>query len=706
MSRKTIHFTSTNSSFSHSMPALPRDSSPSPAESSHHHGRHSLVDNVPSEPKGLNGREPTKQGGMGKSLLNGGTEGQCNDQSSAESGQDDEDDDDDDDDEDDGEKPAVASPARAESNMPEVQTMNSDQCLLAGPNKKRTYDDANLGDEPPVDVSSVRDDEEPDYPRKKIPRHISATTQGILAYSEPRFMHDDQTDDKIEADDDDAYEMIGDDDDGNITEEEEAAILHEFETDEDILREIGLLEPSTTTPAELDGMADIFDNGLFDDLDGEIFDAMCNDPHRFDDLQTQSALDWNPFTAESGDDLFSVHPTPRASPDSTPRASVSEPEQAPRSHRGSFTSEDDQDGDTSEDEMPNLSPFFEMGTAALKHLVSTEGKGGWSDETDDDADLLKYFFSSAEDDSAEESGSNDDEDDEDTQYDGDTTDEEEDLPMPTPRNASKLRRASVSSTAARPQIVDTNHEGPELCSWVADPSRPICVIEGTKQTFLIPGTYPRFSVGESESAASDIWIPMEGESESEQSTIPASFDPTLTGLIGMDDGMLNGSDILGPSEAFFAFKSENGDIFSDIFNEDDYDVDEFEAGLEIDDFLDLSSDEEGVSEASKNIPEGMSDDCGEDCEDEEDECIPNGDSSADMLSIWDKVSVTAFRKRQIQHNQKQLSALHAAGYHKGKEGRLSDTITPSKKRRVRQKFLASNRGGMGNNPVGRKKPAR
>jgi ribosome modulation factor len=76
-----------------------------------------------------------------------------------------------------------------------------------------------------------------------------------------------------------------------------------------------------------------------------------------------------------------------------------------------------------------------------------------------------------------------------------------------------------------------------------------------------------------------------------------------------------------------------------------------------------------------------------------------------MLSIWDKVSVTAFRKRQIQHNQK-LSALHAAGYHKGKEGRLSDTITPSKKRRVRQKFLASNRGGMGNNPVARKKLAR
>jgi len=39
-----------------------------------------------------------------------------------------------------------------------------------------------------------------------------------------------------------------------------------------------------------------------------------------------------------------------------------------------------------------------MNYAAIKHLVSTEGKGGWSDGTyADDADFLKYFFSSADD---------------------------------------------------------------------------------------------------------------------------------------------------------------------------------------------------------------------------------------------------------------------------------------------------------------------
>jgi hypothetical protein len=291
---------------------------------------------------------------------------------------------------------------------------------------------------------------------------------------------------------------------------------------------------------------------------------------------------------------------------------------------------------------------------------------------------------------------------------GETTDEEEDLPVPTPRNMSRLRRASVSSTAAvRPQIVDTNNLGPELCAWVADPSRPICVIEGSKQTFLIPSAYKRFSVGgESDSATSNLWIPME-ESESERSSIP-TFDPTFSGVTGVEDGVLNGCDILGPSEAFYPFLSETGDQLSDFFNEDDDDVDEFEAGLEINDFLDLSSaDEEVAAGKELQATEGLSDD-GEGREDYEEDCGPTGDASADMLSIWDKVSVTAFRKRQIQHNQKlaHASQYGNAGCHKGKESRLSETITPTKKRRVRQKFLASNRGGLVSNPTVRKKLGR
>ncbi|KAI5854161.1 hypothetical protein BZA05DRAFT_443685 [Tricharina praecox] len=647
---------------------------------------------MPAEPKTPHGGEPSRRGGKGKASIGGGLGGSLDGQSGAESGEDDEDDG-----EQDGEtdKPAVMCPAGVSSQMPQARKLS----FAAGP-VKRTFDDADLGEFFPegldFDFPSIQDDDEPEFPRKKIPKLIAATTEGILTYTEPISKDDDdKTEGGYDIDDLEDDEITCEDDDGNITDEEEAAIVREFETDEDLLKEIGLLDANTLAPIDPELLGDPFDNALFDDLDGEIFDAMCNDPHRFDDLQGQVAFDWNSFTNPS-DDLFSVHPTPVVTPNATPRASISEP------RGGSFNSDDNE---SSEDEVQNLSPFFEMNNAAIKHLVSAGGKGGWSDGTDeDDADLLKYFFSSADEETDVDSDDSLTEDD-----DGDTTDEEEDLPMPTPCHASKLRRVSVSSNAARPQIIDTNKEGPELRAWVADPSRPICVIEGSKQIFLIPDSFRHFSVsGRTGSTTSDMWIPMEGESESEQSTIPTTFDPMLSELVGVDVGLLGAGEQLGP-EGFFPFNEEDGgDIFSDLFNDEEYDVDEFEAGLEINDFLDLSSTEEGASETGKDLVEDMSDDCGGDGEEDEEDALPGHNADADMLSIWDKVSVTAFRKRQIQHSQKLSSALQFGGngYHKGKEGRLAETITPTKKRRVRQKFLASNRGGMGNNPVVRKKPAR
>lgn len=113
------------------------------------------------------------------------------------------------------------------------------------------------------------------------------------------------------------------------------------------------------------------------------------------------------------------------------------------------------------------------------------------------------------------------------------------------------------------------------------------------------------------------------------------------------------------------------------------DLDEAEAGLALEDFL-LSDGYEDEVEDNNDFPQG-----GE-SEDEE-EIAPNGESSADMLSRWDKVSVTAFRKRQIQHSQKLLQGQHKP---KGVDGKLMDTLvaTPSKKRRLRGRFL-NHRGG-------------
>ena len=291
--------------------------------------------------------------------------------------------------------------------------------------------------------------------------------------------------------------------------------------------------------------------------------------------------------------------------------------------------------------------------------------------------------------------------------DGDTTDDEEGLPVPTPKSSSKLRHVSVSP----PQIVDTNHEGPELCSWVADPSRPICVIEGSKQTFLFPSTYPRLSIG-SEGTTSDsntAWIHMDPESESEQSILATAF----------------GAPIFASPDRYSGLQSDTADLMDrlddkSMGSEDAGEIDPFEAQLF--DWI-LSDMEEGSSDAEMEkataAPGEGSDEDDEDAAGlDEDGCGQppppppppavegGGDSSTHMLRVWDKVSVTAFRKRQIQHTQKQFSH-HAAGYHKGREGRLSDTITPTKKRRPRQKFLASKPGGMvGNNPSLRKKLAR
>ena len=383
---------------------------PSPSiPSAHRLGRQlSLSDCMPAESKGPNGGEPTRRGGKGNGSVKGGLNGTLGDQSSAESSQGDGDDDGNDAETD---KPAVMCPAGLSSVMPQAQKLSS----AAGP-IKRTFDDADLGESFPgrldIGLPSGQDDDEPEFPRKKIPKLIATTTEGILAYKEPISMNDDKTNegnDKTDEENDktdegnDGDDLEDDeitcDDDGNITDEEEAAIVREFETDEDLLKEIGLLDANTVAPIDPDPLDDPFNSALFDDLDGEIFDAMCNDPHRFDDLQGQAPFDLNSFT-NSGDDLFSVHPTPAVTPEATPRASISEP-------CGRSLNSDD--NESLDDRAQNLSPFFEMNNAAIKHLASTEGKGGWSDGTDaDDADLLKYFFSSADDEETDVAGSDGD----------------------------------------------------------------------------------------------------------------------------------------------------------------------------------------------------------------------------------------------------------------------------------------------------------
>lgn len=227
---------------------------------------------------------------------------------------------------------------------------------------------------------------------------------------------------------------------------------------------------------------------------------------------------------------------------------------------------------------------------------------------------------------------------------------------------------------------------------------------------ILPSEFGVPSGGESDHTTNPFSGNSWEESESDTHALAANFDPTLGGLTELGGGVLNGNDILGPPEAFYPYTPIDGDMqqfFDDIdMSGLDFDIDSgadsAEAALELEDFLDMSSPEDKKGDELDDILEEMENGtAGEDDEGEEEECPDGRNSPTAMLHIWDKVSVTAFRKRQVQHQQK-LASLHASGssptnygYHKGRDRRLSETLTPSKKRKVRQKFLANARGASG-----------
>lgn len=265
-----------------------------------------------------------------------------------------------------------------------------------------------------------------------------------------------------------------------------------------------------------------------------------------------------------------------------------------------------------------------------------------------------------------------------------------------------LRRASVSSACStRPQVVHVNDPspaGPTLGSWVADPTRTICVIDGAKRTFLIPGGAKGYSFGDTSDSNALSQLVMMEESESEQSSVQMGYNPTLSGLTGGDGLFLDENDILGPSEAFYPISIEDlfelDDIGEGLIVDDD-DVDEFEQDLQIADFLDFSTDDEnddgtGRENSDGGYEEGDGGDGGDDDDDDE-ECAPTADPSEAMLALWDHVAVTSFRKRQIQYAQGHHTNNFIAP-NTAKDRKLSQTITPARKKKLKQKYLAKGTG--------------
>ena len=265
------------------------------------------------------------------------------------------------------------------------------------------------------------------------------------------------------------------------------------------------------------------------------------------------------------------------------------------------------------------------------------------------------------------------------EYPADATDLDEDLPLPTPKKDSKLKRLD---SPTKPQIIcrdPMNRNGPYLGSWVADPDRPICIIEGSRKTMLIPSSTKRFSLDSDEPYQNIYTFGDDGELR--PGPFNAAFysnpglDSTLSAISRTVEGYSHGDAILNSTEDFLVSPD---DFFEDLLkteygdaNEDS--VDEEEEMLSIEDVLALSDsdDDDNLEDHSDANMTSLAKRGGNDSEAEA------------MLSRWDYISVTAFRKRQQQHKQRLASqgVNKTKGAIKGKLTVSDTTMTPARRRK-------------------------
>lgn len=432
MSRKSALQTITASGFSHSTPS-PRTSSPLTGEVPSTHNPYVLQDEIiPGKTpytrrhhggsSGL-GLESSGGGGKdgrsgGKNGIDGGNQGQTDGSESSSSQDDDEADDDEDEDDGEAEEPAVSGPVRVNGDDIASTVLLTGQPAViltkngitakgdnwTGPDsRKRSFSATMEYEENDDTASSVdggdeagvqTDGDEPDYPRKRVATKLF-NANGLLAYPGPPSVVTDDT--NIEDDDeDDEGALITDDDfdDEDIENIEEAAIIQELQT------------PTKPTPVvyeyDLEN-SDLITAEELEDLDNEVFNVQWHNPNLFADINLST--DFDPYSDPFADielecGLFpenaSANSTPFATPTTTRHGSFST---APPSGTGSlkYSFSDISIGDNlnseSEDDVADLNPFFERDDPVLEHIVSTQGRGTWADDTDDENGLWKHFFS-------------------------------------------------------------------------------------------------------------------------------------------------------------------------------------------------------------------------------------------------------------------------------------------------------------------------
>lgn len=289
---------------------------------------------------------------------------------------------------------------------------------------------------------------------------------------------------------------------------------------------------------------------------------------------------------------------------------------------------------------------------------------------------------------------------------------EENLPLPTPRKDSKLRRLSVSSPA--PQVLHrdpTNRDGPFLGSWIADSDRPICIIDGNRKTILLPPCPKRFSM-DSDSSSHHL-MPLIEDSEPDFDVFAMApfnrnmqyHNPTLTGLTGGAGGYLGGTDIFGPPEAFGQPVEAQFDDFlraeyGDAANEGEESLDEGEHILTMEDMLNLSSDDDEDEDEDAELVELL--DISASPVSSKKNLVGNGSDAEATLTRWDLVSVTAFRKRQQLHKQRLADQSPSSNRGKNALKRLTVSDTTMTPARRRKKVIS----GVGSPTIGNRKKAR
>ncbi|KAI9678760.1 MAG: hypothetical protein M1817_005817 [Caeruleum heppii] len=277
---------------------------------------------------------------------------------------------------------------------------------------------------------------------------------------------------------------------------------------------------------------------------------------------------------------------------------------------------------------------------------------------------------------------------------GETTDEDLPPPHSIARTRSVLRRPSTSSidmdeddspATLRRSLHQASFRriGPALGSWIADPTKPIAIIDSSGKRLIIypPQTPSRKDSDLSGSMASSGASTVNNSPQTPQANLvpyaPANTQD-LTRALHHSQGPLSGSaanlmmggllhgapgneyllggQIIGPPEAFYPWRSvdANGELEHEI-DDDDADDDDEEM-LNVADFIDFGDDSSEDDDdtprhsmsTAKSTPTGAApSQSASDTQSQQ-----NGstdDTTQNMLHHFDRGVVTAFRRNQARH---------------------------------------------------------